>query len=413
MVQLKNKQTGEILEVNNTKREGDMIVGRYEFGARFYNKYGRAVKYIKSEDGKPYFELAEGWEFSETKRQPKTKEQPKREYETETEVEIIKETKEEKPQSKVELPKQTEVVNAFAALTPLFAGVEANVTKNIMEKVQPLLDRVPQTIRHEIIRPDMSKFETLEVFHANFETVCKRIAAGMWVYLYGPTGSGKNVMAEQIAKALGLTFHYQAHTTDRFELTGFIDAAGNYQPTEFFKAYTEGGLFMLDELDASDENALITLNSAANGYFAFSCGTVKQHPDFHLIAAGNTCGRGATDEYTGRRVLDVASLGRFMPRYHGYTKEIDMAAAQYDADLVAFFDELRRVKQVTGVQMLLSPRQIKNIKQCEALGEPLSDTLQDVLTSFLTKDDLSIVQNNLSGENRYVKAFLKVKKVEE
>lgn len=413
MVQIKNKQTGEILEVNNTKREGDMIVGRYEFGTRFYNKYGRAVHYVKSEDGKPYFELAGDWEFSETKRQPKTKEQPKREYKPEAEVEIVEETKEEKPQPKVELPKQTEVVNAFAALTPLFAGVEANVTKNIMEKVQPLLDRVPQTIRHEIIRPDMSKFETLEVFHPNFDAVCKRISVGMWVYLYGPTGSGKNVMAEQIAKALGLTFHYQAHITDRFDLTGFIDAAGNYQPTEFFKAYTEGGLFMLDELDASDENALITLNSAANGYFAFPCGTVKQHPDFRLIAAGNTCGRGATDEYTGRRVLDAASLSRFTPRYHGYTKEIDMAAAQQDAELVAFFEELRRVKQVTGVQMLLSPRQIKNIKQCEALGEPLEDTLQDILTAFLTKDDLSIVQNNLSGENRYIKAFLNVKKVEE
>lgn len=415
MVQIKNKQTGEILEVNNTKREGDLIVGRYEFGTRFYNKYGRAVRYVRSEDGKPYFELVDDWEFAETKRQPKTKEQPKREYKPETEAEIIEDetTEEPKPQPKLELPKQNEVVNAFAALTPLFAGVEANVTANIMEKVQPLLDRVPQTIRHEIIRPDMSKFETLEVFHPNFDAVCKRISVGMWVYLYGPTGSGKNVMAEQIAKALGLTFHYQAHTTDRFELAGFIDAAGNYQPTEFYKAYTEGGLFMLDELDASDENALITLNSAANGYFAFPCGTVKQHPDFRLIAAGNTCGRGATDEYTGRRVLDAASLSRFTSRYHGYTKEIDMAAAQQDADLVEFINKLRNVKQATGVQILLSPRQIKNIKQCEALGEPLSDTLQDVLTAFLTKDDLSIVQNSLSGENRYIKAFLKVKKVEE
>lgn len=415
MVQIRNKQNGEILEVNNTKREGDMIVGRYEFGTRFYNKYGRAVRYVRSEDGKPYFELSDDWEFVETKRQPKTKEQPKREYKPETEAEIIEDetTEEPKPQPKLELPKQNEVVNAFAALTPLFAGVEANVTARIMEKVQPLLDRVPQTIRHEIIRPDMSKFETLEVFHPNFDAVCKRISAGLWVYLYGPTGSGKNVMAEQIAKALGLTFHYQAHTTDRFELTGFIDAAGNYQPTEFYKAYTEGGLFMLDELDASDENALITLNSAANGYFAFPCGTVKQHPDFRLIAAGNTCGRGATDEYTGRRVLDAASLSRFTSRYHGYTKEIDMAAAQQDADLVEFINKLRNVKQATGVQMLLSPRQIKNIKQCEALGEPLVDTLQDVLTTFLTKDDLSIVQNNLHGENRYIKAFLEVKKVEE
>lgn len=410
MVQIKNKQTGEILEVNNTKFDGKYLVGRYEFGTRFYNKYGHALKYMKSEDGHPYFELTDGWEAVGTKRAPKTKEeQPKREYEPETEVEIIEETKEEKPQPRTELPKQNEVVNAFAALTPLFAGVEANVTKNIMEKVQPLLDRVPNVTVHEIIRPDKSKFETTEVFHENFDEVCKRTAAGIWTYLYGPTGSGKNVLAEQVARALGLKFFYQAHTTDRFELTGFVDAAGNYQATEFYHAYTEGGLFMLDELDASDENTLITLNSAANGYFAFPCGTVKQHPDFRIIAAGNTVGRGATDEYTGRRVLDMASLSRFLPREHKYSRIIDMAAAQQDEALVEFVEKLREIKDETGIQILASPRQIKTIKLLEGLGSSLSDLLRDAFATYLTVDDLNIVQNKLCGmNNRYAQIFVEL-----
>lgn len=417
MVQLKNKQTGEILEVNNTKREGDMIVGRYEFGTRFYNKYGHVVYYVKSEDGKPYFELADGWEFAETKRQPKTKEQPKREreYKPEAEAEIIEETtKEEKQQPRTELPKQNEVVNAFAALTPLFAGVEANVTAHIMEKVQPLLDRVPQTIRHEIIRPDGSVFESTEVFHPNFNFVCNAVENGLWIYLYGPTGSGKNVLAEQVAKALGLDFYYQAHVTDRFELTGFIDAAGSYHETELYKAATKGGLLFVDELDGSDENALITLNSLANGYFAFPCGTIKVHPNFRIIAGGNTCGRGATEEYTGRRVMDASSLCRFVPRYHGYCREVDIVSAHGDEELVDFFEDMRHIKSRFGVAMLLSPRQLKYIKTIESLGESIEKALRDTITTYLTEDDLEIVKKELDGrDNKYAVAFRRINKTVE
>ena len=412
MAHVRNKQTGETINVLNTSYDGEYLVGRYEFGPRFYDKYGRAVGYVKSVGGVSYLQPIEGWEVVSSKRTPKTKEeQPKREYKPEAEAEIIEETTKEEPKSqpKVELPKQAEVVNAFAALTPLFAGVEANVTANIMAKVQPLLDRVPQTIVHKIVRPDGSVFESTEVFHENFDEVCKRTAAGIWTYLYGPTGSGKNVLAEQVARALGLKFFYQAHTTDRFELTGFVDAAGNYQATEFYHAYTEGGLFMLDELDASDENTLITLNSAANGYFAFPCGTVKQHPDFRLIAAGNTVGRGATDEYTGRRVLDMASLSRFLPREHKYSRIIDMAAAQQDEALVEFVEKLREIKDETGIQILASPRQIKTIKLLEGLGSSLSDLLRDAFATYLTVDDLNIVQNKICGmNNRYAQIFVEL-----
>lgn len=45
---------------------------------------------------------------------------------------------------------------------------------------------------------------------------------------------------------------------------------GNYQETQFFKAFTEGGLFMLDEMDASIPEVLVILNAAiANRYFDF------------------------------------------------------------------------------------------------------------------------------------------------
>ena len=326
---------------------------------------------------------------------------------------------------KVDTPPLDAATQAFAALTPLFAGVQANVTAAVMNEIEPLISKVeavcgraPQIIKH-VIKTDKGEVtsEAGEVFHANFDDICNRIARGSWVYLFGPTGSGKNVMAEQIARALGLEFHYQAHTLDRFELTGFIDANGHYQPTEFYKAYTEGGLFMLDELDGSDENALITLNSASNGYFAFPCGTVKAHPNFRCIAAGNTCGRGGTDDYTARRVMDISSLGRFIPRFHNYCNEIDMAAANNDVELVDFVHTLRRIKKDTGCQIIASPRQIKEIVKDEAQGLNLTQTLSDMFGTYLTADELNIVKESLRNDdcmsdNKYAKAFKKVQAIE-
>lgn len=443
-MKIKNLTTGEIVNVSNTNVKDGQIIGRYQFGTRYFNKYGKMLTKVgDTADGEqPILKLADGWQVvneRETKDEPQTArteatevtEQP---CENTAQPEVFPETKDE-PVPEVVVPQPTKpqpvtpsldaAAQAFAALTPLFSGVEANVTANVMaqlepmrQQVQAICNRAPQIVEHVIV-VNGKPAEKLPnaVYHENFDDVCKRIARGQWVYLYGPTGSGKNVMAEQIADALSLPFHYQAHCSDRFELTGFIDANGNYQPTEFYKAYTEGGLFMLDELDASDENALITLNSAANGYFAFPCGTVRAHENFRCIAAGNTCGRGATEDYTGRRVMDVSSIGRFVPRFHNYCDVIDMHDAEGNEELVAFIHAMRDAKRTTGSQIIASPRQIKTIVADEKQGINLTQTLTDVFAAYLTADELNIVKQYISGidgmtDNRYAKAFKKVQAVE-
>lgn len=414
MITFRNIDTNERRDIYNVR----LVDGRVFYtakgkgcGKKFFNRHGDIFSWdsegvVGGQLG-TFLRVRDGWEMTETEATPTPRPQASAQPQTDTPTAQV--------QTAAAIPQADAVT---AALLPLFSGVSAQVAaqveSNIMARVQPLLDRVPQEVRHIIQRPDGSEWEAAgEVLHPNFDAVAQRIAAGAWVYLYGPTGSGKNVMAEQIARALGLAFHYQAHTLDRFELTGFIDANGHYQPTEFYKAYTEGGLFMLDELDASDENALITLNSAANGYFAFPCGTKKAHPDFRCIAAGNTCGRGATDEYTGRRVMDASSLGRFIPRYHGYTRVVDMAAAAGDEELVTFAEVMREVKRETGAQILCSPRQIKAIREFCGV-EDLTQLLGDTLATYLTEDELNIVQSRLAESekargNKYAHAFAKVR----
>ena len=152
------------------------------------------------------------------------------------------------------------------------------------------------------------------VQHEKFETVLKFVANNEPVFLTGAAGSGKNVLCKQVAQALGLDFYFTNAVTQEYKLTGFTDANGNYQPTQFYKAFTQGGVFMLDEMDASIPEVLIILNAAiANRYFDFPApiGYVEAHPNFRVIAAGNTTGNGADFEYVGRNQLDAASLDRF------------------------------------------------------------------------------------------------------
>jgi cobaltochelatase CobS len=71
-------------------------------------------------------------------------------------------------------------------------------------------------------------------------------------------------------------------------------------------------MLVLDEMDASSAAVLTTLNTLlGNNFCSFPHGVFTKHPDFVVIASGNTWGRGATREYIGRAALDAATLNRF------------------------------------------------------------------------------------------------------
>lgn len=92
----------------------------------------------------------------------------------------------------------------------------------------------------------------------------------------------------------------------------FGKIAGHVVRTQFREAYENGGVFLLDEVDASDPDALTASNSAlSNGMAAFPDALVRKHEDFVAIAAGNTFGSGADRQYVGRNQLDAATLDRF------------------------------------------------------------------------------------------------------
>jgi cobaltochelatase CobS len=186
--------------------------------------------------------------------------------------------------------------------------------------------------------------------HAKFAEVLDLAAQRMEILMVGPAGCGKSHLAEQIAKAFGLRFGSISCLAGMSEgqITGRLIPTGDggrfeYQRSQFVEFYEEGGVFLLDEMDAADANVLLVINQAlANGHLPVPNRTTipqaKRHPDFVLIAAANTFGNGANRMYVGRNQLDESTLDRF---------RIGQVVMDYDQDLeksiLADGDLLRRL----------------------------------------------------------------------
>ena len=243
--------------------------------------------------------------------------------------------------------------------------------------------------------------------HERYEEIKACIQNDIPVYLVGAAGSGKNFTLEQIAKELGLNFYYTNSVHQEYKLTGFIDAGGTYHETEFYRAMKNGGLFFLDEMDASIPEVLVLLNAAiANKYFEFPVGRVQAHKKFRVVAAGNTFGNGADEQYTGRLVLDQATLDRFVVIEFNYDKNVELFLAKGDDSLVDFIREMRAQATQKGIRATFSYRCIISVCKLKNII-PLERVL---LISVFKGLDAEVIRtfNPYAGKNKYYEALLKI-----
>lgn len=283
--------------------------------------------------------------------------------------------------------------------------IEEKVFDSIENKVKDFIKQEYGTIERKIntIINDGKPVEMTGVQHDQFETVLKFVSNNEPVFLTGPAGSGKNVLCQQVAKALGLNFYFSNAVTQEYKITGFTDAMGVFHESQFYKAFKNGGVFMLDEMDASIPEVLVILNAAiANRYFDFPApiGYVEAHPDFRVIAAGNTFGLGADYEYVGRNQLDMASLDRFAMVKIDYSEAIEMNVACGDSDLVKFARDFRQASKKAGVRVILSYRAIGRIAKMKNIM-PLNEVLKTCLVKGMEKDDLNMIVKEMQVNNQY------------
>lgn len=247
-----------------------------------------------------------------------------------------------------------------------------------------------------------------EVRHEEYDTIKACMWAGIPVYLSGPAGSGKNYTVEQICRDMEWDFYFSNSIQQEYKITGFIDAGGTYHETEFYKACTSERecAFFIDEMDNSIPEVLVLLNAAiANGYFEFPVGRVSIK-NVHFVAAGNTTGSGADELYTGRMVLDQASLDRFAQIQFGYSFKIEMKLSHGNEELVRFIRALRSFAEERGIRATFSYRCIDMVTRLEAQELPMIDILKVAVFKGLDADTVGTFRDAVMGigYGRYFRA---------
>lgn len=293
--------------------------------------------------------------------------------------------------------------DTFDALRMIQSGIQAIAGQAINEQrvIELIQEHAPvrETVRDRIIVQANGATRELpdELRHEAFPDVLTAMLANIPVMLVGPAGTGKTTLGKQLAATAERPFGHIGAVTSRFELSGFVDGHGNYQATPFFRAYTEGHVFLFDEVDGSDPAALLWCNTAiANGFCAFPHGEHERHPEFRLIAAANTYGHGQDRVYAGRNQLDGASLDRFIVIDFNYDEKLERALFG-DTAWTSTVQSARHAVADLKLRHVVSSRAIDYGRKLIAAGLPQDRVEKMTLWKGLDSATVAKIQNRMLG----------------
>ena len=266
---------------------------------------------------------------------------------------------------------------------------EARVRQIVTEIIEA---RSPREVRVEL--PSGEKVD-VGIVHQAFNRILQAVSANIsgGILLVGGAGAGKTTTCHKVADALKLPFRTISvcKQTTLSHLVGFINVSGEYVSTPFREAYEKGGVFLLDEFDAGNENVVLALNSAlANGLCEFPDKQIERHKDFRCLASANTYGTGATLQFVGRNKLDGATLDRFVVIEHDYDSKLEFALCGNDkwAERVL---SIRKSIDKLGIRHIVSPRASINGAKLLAIGWKQAEVEQAVIWKGLDKSEVQRV----------------------
>lgn len=253
----------------------------------------------------------------------------------------LEEAIKQKPEKSEEPAVETSVktVAAKASVKPVF--------EEAVQDVNPFLDEsISFTERYERVCKKKKELEKAgEHFHKAFDDVLIAVMENANPYLIGPSGCGKTYMVGQIARLLNQEFVDIGYINEEYDILGFQTADGGYSCPNFYRCYKYGKFAFCDELDNGNSRATVKLNSFLSNIkdarYSFPNGeSVKRHPNFRVIGAGNTSGNGGDANYNTREKIEESVQQRFTPIYVGYDNSVEKAILKdYDAwyELVVLF----------------------------------------------------------------------------
>jgi energy-coupling factor transporter ATP-binding protein EcfA2 len=265
---------------------------------------------------------------------------------------------------------QAELLQASEKISLLQAEIDD--TKERLEKTERLVASQTRTIEIKQNGKVVAKLKD-KVLPPFFEEMVDLAKMGKNILLVGPSGCGKSMCVPYLAEVLGLEFGMvgctsattEAHFVGRAR-PNITKGTGVFEGTEFIRIYEGGGVFLADELDAADPNALLCLNAAlSNGYCPLpdrkSKPRMDKHEDCIVIATANTFGRGANRIYAGRNQLDDATLDRFrIGTIECWYDEAIETKVCPDGDLRRLVWQVRSKVVAAGLRRVVSTRFLKD-----------------------------------------------------
>lgn len=233
--------------------------------------------------------------------------------------------------------------------------------------------------------------------HKQLEQLINYAALRLSPLLVGMAGTGKTHAGEQVADALGLKFYAMSvgAQTSKSDIIGYMAANGQYVPTHFREAYENGGVFLMDEIDAGNANVLIQINAAlSNNLCAFPDAMVKRHEDFVFIASANTFGNGANRQYVGRNQLDAATLDRFAVIEWFIDDDIESQLTT-GVNGKAWYMAVRAARDYVAeksIRALISPRATQKGSKLLHIGQPLEEVIHATMLGSVPEDKKKDVQ---------------------
>lgn len=217
---------------------------------------------------------------------------------------------------------------------------------------------------------------------------------------YGEASTGKSFAARIIAAELGIpvySYNFAAGSDESF-------VQGKYAPKEdepgftflknnFIKAYSEGGLFVAEELNYAFANVTGPLNSALDFLKKITLANEKQidmHPNFRMITTINPC-------YEGTQPLNRALLSRqeIVVRFENITpKEVSERLKNrfgyenipFAIKIGEFINKLNKTLYNQAIDGYVSLREIES---CLKLAQyiPLVDAIKDSIINKVTLNE--------------------------
>jgi cobaltochelatase CobS len=286
-----------------------------------------------------------------------------------------------------------------AAIAPFLGNLtskvdESDVIRIVEERLEDF--RRPNLV---VVKDLKGRVSPSTLQHKQFGKLLNYCSQRKNVYLVGPAASGKTHVAKAVSKVLDLPFYAISvcAQTPVSAFFGYMDAMGNYVPTNFYRAYKDGGIFLLDEFDNGNPNTGAAVNQAtANDECGFPCGMVQRHPDFIVICAGNTYGTGADRQYVGRNQLDAATLDRFAFINWSYDEDLELAIG-CNANWTKHVQRIRKAVADLKIRHVVSMRASENGGIMLAAGESWIDVEQEYIWKGLDRNEVAKIVAHMAA----------------